>query len=244
MKRCLFNSVIVVCAVFVSGALAQGVKLESSLTLDAGKKGTSGGETKKSEVNSQFSAAQEKLGALQASIGVAIDKMRLTAATAAEREKAVDAFIAQLKDAQMSMLETSELGKLIDQTIKNNEDKYDEYKKNTSDPNLRPEIRAVYEKLAKRFQDNVANFYDKKILLSKQMGSLKDHIEFFTQNKKVFGDLVLADETEAANQLLADVVDKAVALNGELDKTAREIGKTTLPSPESKGKDTTGVLHQ
>ena len=230
MKLGLFNSIIVVCAVVGGAVFAQGVKFESAVTLDSGKKDSGGSEVKKSEVTSQFSAAQTQLGELQKAIGAAVEKMKLTGGSAADREKAVDEFITGLKDAEASMNDASDLGKLIEQTIKNNQEKYDEYKKNTSDPNLLPEIRVNYEKLAKRFQDNVAGLYDKKLLLSKQVASLQDNIKLFTQNKKVFGDLVLADMTEEANKLVADVVDKAVSLNGELGKMAREFGKTNDPA--------------
>jgi len=221
MKRCLFNSVIVVCAVFVSGALAQGVKYESSLTLDAGKKG--GEETKKSQTDSQYSAVQGHLGELKETIASAIEKMKLTSGTNDERLKAVDDLIAQLKEVEQTIDDKSELSISVEKTLKNNQEKWDEYKKKTSDPNLKAEIRAGYEGLVAKFGNNVSRGYEIKLLLGKQASEMHSNIELVTQKKQLMADYFLADETEEALKILAQVVVKASEVNGDLGKMVHSL---------------------
>lgn len=192
------------------------------------------GAGKKSDVAAGFAAAQAKLGDLQKSIGAAVDKLKVTGGSASEREKVVDEFIARLKDMDASLNATGDLGRLVDQTIKINQEKQSEYEKNSSDPNLIPEIRASYDKLKERFKANVAGLVDKKLLLDKQDGNLKESIKLFSQQKKLLGDLILVDATEEANALVGAVILKAIDLNDELRKMAREIGQTgTVPSGRS-----------
>jgi len=228
MKSRIRVGVVLLVAVLAVGSLAW-----VAVAQDA--RGGAGSVASTSDVAAGFSAAQTKLGELQKSIGAAIEKLKVAGGTAAEREKVVDEFIARLKEADASMNEKSDLSNLIQQSINNNQEKQAEYEKNASDPSLLPDIRENYERLKSRFQRNVAGLVDKKLLLGKEVAKLQDNIKLFTQQKKLFGDLVLADMTEEANKLVEDVVLKAVDLNAELGKMAREIGK---PGPDAK-KDVT-----
>lgn len=197
-------------------------------------KEVSSGESKKTDVSTGFSAAQAKLTDLQKSIGSIMEKLTQPHGSAAEYEKVVDEYIAWLKEAEASMNATSDLGKLVAQTIKTNQEKQAEYEKNAYDPNLSPEISANYKRLAERFKNNVAGLLDKKLLLEKEVIKLQSHIKLFTQRKRLLSDLIHADMTEEANRLVLDIGIGIVRPYTDVPcKMAREIGK---PGPVPPGR--------
>ena len=214
-------------SVVAAGSLAW---MSVAQDLKAGPAGASG----KSDVSEGFAATQAKLTDLQKSIGSIMEKLTRPSGSAAEYEKVVDEYIVWLKEADASMNATSDLGKLVAQAIKNNQEKQSEFEKKASDRNLSPEIRSDYKKLAERFKNNVAGLLDKYLLLDKEVSKLHSRIKIFTQRKRLLSDLILADMTEEANRLVLETGIMIARPFTDLPcKMAREIGK---PGPVPPGR--------
>lgn len=140
-----------------------------------------------------------------------------------DRRKELEDFLKTAKDALGAISEGGALYDKLDEAKKLTEEKQEKYDDRAKDPTISAKVREQYSNLARRFDKQIENFYEKRILLGKHRDEMMTMIKEMEDQKEFYADLVLANELQAANDALDLVLESAMKMNHSIGKFVNEM---------------------
>ena len=181
------------------------------------------------EKKSEFDEIRAKVKEMQELITNSAAKFAKAAnGSAKDRIAQLDGVIATIDSSLKELGENGKLYQNISTAIAVAEQKQKYYKDKASDPKVDGKIREGYDKLSRNFETQLSSMYDKKILLSKEAANLTAKKNSLGQQKDFVADLIQADEMQAANDALIEVI---ASVKGVADAIDNFAGQMTAPQP-------------
>lgn len=179
---------------------------------------------------------EARVKTMQDSIKAALSQFQRANGLPSEKIARLDKVLAVI-DASLSEIgDNGPLYKEIGKALEISETLQTKYKDKSTDPKIEAKLREKYQKLADKSADNINALVERRMVLGKTRGDLEKRRVGLNQERDFIVDLITADEIDAANQALIEVIDSVKAVVVSIDKFAENI--TAAPEAESTGKET------
>jgi chromosome segregation ATPase len=172
---------------------------------------------------------EDNVKALQASIKEATDRLQKAGASTTEKVKELDALT---QTVSASLKEVSAGGGLhteIQKTIQSTKAKVKEFHDLVIAPDTDAEERDQYKKLENRFTEQADKLYRASMALEDQRVDLEKTLRRVEGKKKLIAHLLAAQDVDAANEKLLEVVKNMSSLNQSFGSLLENIVSKGIP---------------
>jgi hypothetical protein len=199
----------------LSGTVSGGIGVDVS--------GLKKGDGEKTKAPKGMDLVEERTKAMQESIKKAVAQFQKANGSTNEKLARLDSVLNAIDNGLSELGENGPLYQDIAKAIKTSEDQKKKYVDKANDPKIEAKLREQYQKLADKISKNVNGLYENKIILSKQRTELEQRKTSLTQQKDFVVDLMTADDIEAANDALIQVIQSVQGVVKSIDDFAENM---------------------
>ena len=176
-------------------------------------------------------AMEATLKKLKADIAISMKAFEQTAKPDEKKIKEFDKALNDIDNVLVLTKDGGEYEQLIKKSYDENKKRLDKMKAKSNDTALDANTRATYEQNIPRFEKNINETNENRLVLIRMSNDLKKQRESIEKNKDVYLDMLSIDDLDAANKSCAAVKDSMTNLMSQLEKLGDlKLGTSEAPS--------------
>jgi uncharacterized phage infection (PIP) family protein YhgE len=166
-----------------------------------------------------------KIQDLQSKTALAKKSLEIAIRPAKEREKDLDESIAIITAVLAEVSDGGEVYQKLQQAITASEGKLKEYKAKMSDPDASVKNQEAYMNLVNKFKTATDGLIKQRMAVTRERENVTAALKDAKDNRILFLDLVQADDLEAANAAVKEMVKSMVQVSESLSGIGTDLGK-------------------